>query len=220
MFVHSRTLAALCAAFLAASLAVAEEGAAKEAPESAAKAAELRIEPAEARLRPGEKARFSAKAFDAQEEEVPSDLQWSATFGRITAEGEFTAGRREGACVVTATDRRSGLKATAKVTVTTADEEAAGEIEVIYWVVERRTAFLARPHIAIRFAGSNQARSARLFLHQAGGRVNQLQFATCREGQPVRFGQIFNPSTTERIEVAVYDFRNRVLATVVRDLDP
>lgn len=196
-----------------------EDAPEEKAPEGDAEPAELRIEPKAGQVRPGEKMAFEAKAFDAEGNEVPAEPEWSALFGGITPNGEYTAKRREGGCIVTASLPPNSLKAEAHLLVTTADEDATGEIQVIRWNVERRTAFLARPDITVRFVGSDQARMARLFVHQKGGTVNQLQSATCREGRAVRFGFIFNPSAAERIEVVVFDFRNRALASVIQGLE-
>lgn len=197
----------------------ADAPAAEKAPDADAGPAELRIEPKKGRIAPGGEMTFEVKAFDADGNETPVEPVWSALIGRITPKGEYTASRREGGCIVTATDPHNGLKAQAPLLVSSAEEDAIGEIQVIRWNIQRRTAFLARTDIAIRFVGSDKARMARLFVHQKGGTINQLQSARCLEGRIVQFGFIFNPSTAERIEVCAYDFRNRALASTMREME-
>lgn len=54
--------------------------------------ARIVVEPAEVTLASGESARFSARAFDAHDNEVAAEFLWRATGGEIRPDGTFVAG--------------------------------------------------------------------------------------------------------------------------------
>ena len=180
------------------------------------KAERLKIFPGEAKLKPGESLQFAVEAYDAKGEEVPCDPVWTATGGAITKGGGYRAGDEPGAYEVAAGDKLSGLWVRAKVTITTADGKEIGRIEVVRWRIHKRAKFLHKPDIAIRFRGSSKARYARLYLIGEGGKRYRHDMQTCRKGRKTSFKRAFNPSHGRTVEVAVFDFKNKMLDYVAR----
>ncbi len=82
-----------------------------------ARATRVLISPTRTNLFPGATVRFVVRAYDAAGGEVAVQPSWSATGGRIAADGTFTAQLRAGTAIVRVTDALSGLRATAFVKV-------------------------------------------------------------------------------------------------------
>jgi len=77
----------------------------------------LELTPAEAQLRPGMTARFSVKAYNADDQPTDvRDIRWFADGGTIDSHGLFQAGGATGAFTITA--EASGLRALATVVIT------------------------------------------------------------------------------------------------------
>lgn len=76
----------------------------------------IELSPEIINLRPGEEIRFALSGYDQHGGQMPvSDLQWSATGGKISAAGVYLAPNQEGSYEVTATSRT--LKTIARIQV-------------------------------------------------------------------------------------------------------
>ena len=75
------------------------------------------IVPGNKEMRPGETFKFSALGVRRNEEETPVDVQWNATGGKITSQGVFTAGQKEGGYFTVTANTKNGLSSTAKVRI-------------------------------------------------------------------------------------------------------
>ena len=90
----------------------------------------ITIEPSEARLAPGERVQFKARAFHRSNQEVPCALTWSATGGSIGADGTYIAGDEVGNYEVTASTN-TGVKATAGIVVYKSDVKRAAAVKLV-----------------------------------------------------------------------------------------
>jgi hypothetical protein len=87
-------------------------------PTSELTAVALQLAPPSVTLDPGESVQFSATMTDPLgQPSSDGTLQWGATGGSITTQGQYTAGVAAGSYQVTATEAASGLSATAGVTI-------------------------------------------------------------------------------------------------------
>ncbi len=106
---------------------------------TALRASRVVVSPARTELFAGTTVRFVVRAYAAGGQEVAVQPSWSASHGRMAADGTFTAPVKAGSVVIRVTDALSGLRANAFVKVVGGVRPAVGRAVRLYISPHRTT---------------------------------------------------------------------------------
>ena len=181
----------------------------------AAVAVRLSVQPAHARLAPGATAKFAVQAFDLKGKPVAVRATWTATGGRITPAGVYTAGPKPGTYAVTARDPMTGLTATVAAAIAGAAPPAKASIKVDKWDwSDRLLEIRARVTVTVR---GPRLKEVKLFAIERNGDDAHLDTKPCKDGAQVYVSGKYKRGKARYVEVRLYDAAGKVVATMRRE---
>ena len=178
-------------------------------------AVRLAVQPAHARLAPGATAKFAVQAFDLKGKPVAVRATWTATGGRITPAGVYTAGPKPGTYAVTARDPKTGLTATVAAAIAGAAPPAKASIKVDKWDwSDRLLEIRARVTVTVR---GPRLKEVKLFAIERNGDDAHLDTKPCKDGAQVYVSGKYKRGKARYVEVRLYDAAGKVVATMRRE---
>jgi len=180
--------------------------------------ARVEVKPRHTMLAPGATATFAVEAFGPRGRPAAVQPVWTATGGRITPGGVYTAGLKPGMYEVVARDKTSGLQAKAIVRIAPGGGRpplGQASIAVDKWDLSDRL-FEVRVRVDVTVRGP-RLKEVKLFAIGRDGDDDRLDTEPCKDGARVHLSGKYTRGKARHIEIRLYDVAGKVVATERRE---
>lgn len=180
--------------------------------------ARLEVKPRDTMLAPGATATFVVEAVGPNGRPAAVKPVWTATGGRITPSGVYTAGPKPGMYEVTARDKGSGLQAKAVVRIAPGGghpPHGQASIAVGKWdLSDRLLEVRVRVDVTVR---GPRLKEVKLFAIERDGDDDHLDTEPCKDGAQVHLSGKYKRGKARHLEIRLYDMAGKVVATERRE---